>query len=62
MLNDVDIRGVATNLRKLASDPLLKKRFTSETRKDMNDLANTIMAAYPSSDVPLVSYQSERPK
>lgn len=45
MLTDEQIKQTATNRRKLASDPKMKKMFTSATRKSFNDDANAIMAA-----------------
>lgn len=54
MLTETQIRETATNLRKLASDPKLKKRFTSAARKSFNDDANEIMAA-------LVTMSENRP-
>lgn len=45
MLTESQIRETATNLRKLASDPQLKRMFPSNTRKSFNDDANAIMEA-----------------
>jgi hypothetical protein len=45
MLTPTQMRETATNLRKMASDPQLKKMFPSVTRKSFNDDANAIMAA-----------------
>jgi hypothetical protein len=40
-----DMKQVATNLRKMASDPILKRHFSSRVRKAMNDLANDILVS-----------------
>jgi hypothetical protein len=44
MLTETQIRETATNLRKLASDPKLKTRFSSAERKSFNDNANLLLS------------------
>jgi hypothetical protein len=39
-----EMKSTATNLRRLASDPRVKKNFTPAQRKSFNDDANVIIA------------------
>jgi hypothetical protein len=45
MLTRDQMKETATRLRKMASDPNLKKMFPSAVRKSFNDDANAIMEA-----------------